>query len=510
LPTTAATNPASPILPAGFLVRHERKIVALLCLIATARVFIFSTAFPFFNNVDENLHFDLVMRYSHGHPPLGYDLLTKESLAAIALYGSPEFLLSAQYFPGEKIPAPLWKQSTTEASPVLQATEDLWKKEVNFESSQPPLYYAIAGIWERTGQQIGLTGIRLLYWIRFLNIPLSAALVWLGFVAACMLFPDRPGLRLGVPMLLAFIPQDTFYSIQNDVLSPICFGAVFICLVRWLRGDSAGILFAAFTGLLIAAAYLTKVTNLPMLSVAVIGMIVLGHPFQQEPRLRQIVSVTSMVLCAALPIGSWMIWSKEVFGDITGSATKVALLGWSRKAMPEWWHHPIFSPTGFWGFISEVIPGLWRGEISWAHQILCSQSADLFYVCSSLILVVTALTGASRDPVLQAFQRKAIWCAALTLFVSVAFLALLSIQFDFGSSPNPSRAFPYFASGRLLSGALIPFTVLYVYGLERVLRGLHGERLLLLILAIMLAFVTTSEVMVNRVAFYSEHNWYHL
>ena len=494
-------NPDSSSLPAGFRVRHERKLVGLLCLVAAARVFIFSAAFPFFSNVDEDLHFDLVMRYSHGEPPRGYDLLTKESLATIVLYASPEFLLPPQFFPQGKIPTPLWKQSATEAGPVLRATDDLWKEEINFESSQPPLYYTIAALWLRTGQQVGLTGPRLLYWIRFLNPPLIAALVWLGFVTARTLFPDSPSLRLGVPMLLAFIPQDMFYSIENDALSPICFGAVFICLTRWLRGDSASISLGALTGLSIAAAYLTKITNLPMLVVAFIGVITLR---------REIAPLGTMVLCAAVPIGSWMIWSKHVFGDITGSATKIAVLGWSRKILPEWWHHPIFSPTGFWAFLSELIASFWRGEMSWAHQTLHSPPADLFYVGSSLVFLIAALTGAKRDTGFQSFQRKAIYCAALTLFVSVGFFAILSIQFDFGKCPNPSRAFPYFAAGRLLSGALIPFAVLYVYGFERLLRRLHGERLLLLVLAIMLALVTTSEVIVNRVAFSSEHNWFHL
>jgi predicted membrane protein DUF2142 len=503
-------NPASSPRPASLVLRHERKIVGLLCLVAAARVFIFSAAFPFFNNVDEDLHFDLVMRYSHGQPPRGYDLLTKESITTIALYASPEFLFPPQYFPEGKIPTPLWKQSATEASPALRATEDLWKKEINFESSQPPLYYAIAALWLRIGQQIGLTGPQLLYWIRFLNLPLVAGLVWLGFVTARTLFPDAPSLRLGVPLLLAFIPQDIFYSIQNDALSPICLGGVFICLARWLRDDSASIWLGTLTGLSIAAAYLTKITNLPMLSVALIGMITLCHHCRRKPLRRQLAALGTMFLCAAVPIGSWMIWSKHVFGDVTGSATKSALLGWSRKTLPEWWHHPIFSPTGFWAFLSEIIASFWRGEITWAHQTLHSQPADLFYIGSSLLFLILALTGARRDTGFQSFQRKAIWGAALILFVSVGSLAILSLQFDFGKGPYPSRAFPYFASGRLLSGALIPFAVLYVYGLERLLRRLHGERLLLLVLAIMLALVTTSEVIVNRVAFSSEHNWFHL
>jgi hypothetical protein len=100
--------------------------------------------------------------------------------------------------------------------------------------------------------------------------------------------------------------------------------------------------------------------------------------------------------------------------------------------------------------------------------------------------------------------------AGLSFLASVGFFALLSIQFDFGSCVNPSREHPYFASGRLMSGALIPFAILYVYGLERLCRRLGAGRLSLLILIVIMAVVTTSEIIVNRVAFASEHNWFHL
>lgn len=53
-----------------------------------------------------------------------------------------------------------------------------------------------------------------------------AALVWLAYVAARMMFPKQVALRLGVPLLIAAVPEDAFYGINNDVLSPICFGVV--------------------------------------------------------------------------------------------------------------------------------------------------------------------------------------------------------------------------------------------------------------------------------------------
>jgi hypothetical protein len=48
---------------------NERKVVLLLALLAAVHVFIFSAAFPFFNNVDEQIHFDLTVKYSQTHVP---------------------------------------------------------------------------------------------------------------------------------------------------------------------------------------------------------------------------------------------------------------------------------------------------------------------------------------------------------------------------------------------------------------------------------------------------------
>jgi Na+/proline symporter len=96
----------------------------------------------------------------------------------------------------------------------------------------------------------------------------------------------------------------------------------------------------------------------------------------------------------------------------------------------------------------------------------------------------------------------------LIFLAGVAFLALLSIQFDFGNCINPSRAHPYFTSGRLLSGALIPFAIVYVYGLFWACRRINTA-LPLIVLGLIVVFVTTSEILVNRVVFSSEHNWFH-
>src|SRR5262249_30532484 len=106
------------------------------------------------------------------------------------------------------------------------------------------------------------------------------------------------------------------------------------------------------------------------------------------------------------------------------------------------------------------------------------------------------------------FQRQAIGSAILIFLGGGGFLAPVSIQFDFGNCINPSREHPYFTSGRLLSGALIPLVVVFVYGVAWILRR-SNDGFTIVVLGLVVVFMTTSEILVDRVVFVSEHNWFH-
>jgi hypothetical protein len=487
----------------------ERILILLLCFVAALRVFVLSAAFPFFSNIDEDLHFDLITQYSHGRVPAHFDPLQDETLNWIVPYASPEFLFTRDQFPGAKFPPPLWKQSGPEVEPEVAATKAAWSSEVNFESSQPPLYYIVASLWWWVGKHIGFGGIQSLYWIRFLNVFLIALVVWLGYVIARIIAPDRPELRLGVPLLLAFIPQNVFYAMNNDVLSPICFAALFLCVLRWLRANSASFLLGALTGLAIAATYLTKLSNLPLIAIALVVILAALLVISRRTPRAGLMALAAIVICAAIPIGSWMLWTKYQFGDLTGSTAKIGLLGWTRKPFADWWQHPIFTLRGLWIFWSDLIASFWRGEVKWHGQVLHWPLVDGFYAISSLALLVAALIGLRNKAALSAFQRQAISVAVLSFIVSVGFLEFLSIQFDFGNCINPSRAHPYFTSGRLLSGALIPFALFYVYGISYLFHRINSA-VPLIIIGLIVGFVTASEIFTNRTVFASDHNWFHL
>ena len=80
--------------------RFEARLVVALCLIAAARVFFFSAAFPFFGNVDESAHVDLVVKYSRGHVPREpVERYDTETARLVARYQTLEYVQQPTRFP---------------------------------------------------------------------------------------------------------------------------------------------------------------------------------------------------------------------------------------------------------------------------------------------------------------------------------------------------------------------------------------------------------------------------
>ena len=196
---------------------------------------------------------------------------------------------------------------------------------------------------------------------------------------------------------------------------------------------------------------------------------------------------------------------------MTGASPKIHLLGWDPKPFLAWWGHPIFTPPGLWTFWTALLPSFWRGEFLWRIRPLAMPAADAFYWISSLLLpgVAAASLFWKRDDI-TAGQRQVFRLCLWSFAASVAFLGLNSIVFDFGQCQNPSAAYPYFTSGRLLCGALIPFLALYVHGLDKAFGPAKSGAARMLALGGIVLLLALSEFMLNRPAFASEYNWFHL
>src|ERR1700687_3489444 len=105
-------------------------------------------------------------------------------------YASPEYHMRPTPSRHEKSIAPFWKLPRERKDEIWQEFKDEWESRINHEETEPPLYYALAGAWWNIGRAFGLHGGFLLYWVRFLNVPMAAALVWLASIAARIVFPE--------------------------------------------------------------------------------------------------------------------------------------------------------------------------------------------------------------------------------------------------------------------------------------------------------------------------------
>lgn len=496
---------------AGAGTSNERNVVWLLCLAAAIHVLVFSAAFPFFNNVDELAHFDLVVKYSHGHIPGGAERFSPESAEYMALYSSGVYFGKASNFPDGQFPPPPWKQPIEKVRAELFAEEMAWQQVQNYEGSEPPLYYVLTGLGWCAGRCLGLQNGGLLYWVRFLNIFAVAGVVWLGYLAARIVFPENLFIRLGVPALLAFFPQTAFYSIENDALSPVVFGAVFVLLIKWLRAESPGPGLTALLALACAALFLTKMTNLPLLAVSGIAILIKLWFLTKSEKTRCLPTFGLLFLCSAVPIFLWMAWCKIHFGDLTGSGFKSTFFGWTLKPFAAWWHHPIFTPVGFWTFISSLLATFWQSEFLWHGEPLHLAPVDAVYVVLSIGCVGVALLdlilSSQRVPTAQ---RQALWLSFCSFVAAIGYLAFLSIIFDFGNEHNPSRARPYFTAGRMILGALIPFMLLYLYGLDQILGRFKAQWARPVVLTAMVLFMLVTEVAVDWTVFSNQYNWFHM
>jgi Predicted membrane protein (DUF2142) len=498
--------------PPGFATRHERKLILLFCAIAALRVFTFSAAFPFFNNVDEQAHLDLVVKYARGDVPRDLGHYSSESANSIALYGSPEFFMAPQQFQANDFPPPNWTLPAEQGEQAVKANSAWWRSNENHESGEPPLYYAIAGLWLNLGRLFGITGAWLMYWVRFLNVFVASTLVWIGFVVAKVVFPDRQFIRLSVPLLLAIWPQTSFYSIQSDSLSPLCFGIAFIGLLKILEAEPPSLPLAIWTGFALAATCLAKTTNIALLLVAGIALMLKIRNLTERRRSRPVLlSLAVLIVSAAVPIALWFAWNYHTFGDLTATASKIEFLGWTRKPVGNWWPHPIFTLDGVKEFWPELMASFWRGEFIWHGKRLAGQPIDAFYwISSTLAIGVAIISLFPRITKLNDFQRESLWLAFSTFAVLVLFVVLLSMAFDFGLCPYPSREHPFFTSGRLLSGAAVPFFLLYSYALDRVFSWVSRMWLRVILLGGIVLFIVASQSTVNWRALSSRYNFFHL
>ena len=256
--------------------------------------------------------------------------------------------------------------------------------------------------------------------------------------------------------------------------------------------------------------FLVNVSNFVLYGVLAVTLwLWVRQSAESLPRKIRVVSASALA-SGVLP-SLWMLRNYIVMGDLTGGKAKTHELTWTVKPLSDMIHHPLFSVRGLYYFLVQLTQSFWRGEYLWHGASMRSTWADRFYVFSSALMVLIFVADFTLKRTVYSKPRRRVgWQALFLVAGSVLFLAVLSVVFDFHECGYPSRLYPYFVSGRIISGTLLPFALIYASGLEVVTKLFRKWIPPVAVLALLMLFITASEIRVRSVVFSSPYNFFAL
>lgn len=500
----------------SFVRAHAKRIVTALCVFAAIRILVFCSAFPLTNTIDERFHLVTIQMYARGNLP-GRDLphADPEATKRLLLYWSPEYGLTSEQMARDGIVGPLWRLSPEQRESALaqayyRAKLEQWLRRPNYEAQSAPLYYVVAAAWYRLGAALGMRNWLLDYWPRFLNPVAYALLVWLSYAFVRKVYPERSFLHLAVPALIAVFPQDVFYGMNRDVFSAPLTAAALVAMMLAADTKPGRDRYLILCSFLTGVAFVSSVSNSVLYGPLAITMWLWLRQSMETPSRKAWALSASMFAAGVLPF-LWMLRNYVVMGDLTGGKAKARELGWTVKPIREMLHNPLFSLHGLHHFAIGLTERFWRGEYVWHELEMKSALADWFYLLSSaILLLVFFIEFWRRRKNISWFQQVATFDAGFLVASSVLFIVAISVPFDYHDCAYPSRAIPYTLSGRIVSGAILPFVLLYAIGLERVTRLFRKWISPVVVLASLMLFITASEIRVRSVVFSSPYNFFAL
>ncbi|PIE90158.1 MAG: hypothetical protein CR997_07840 [Acidobacteria bacterium] len=476
------------------MLANDRYWIWVLVVLAAIKGFLLTASFPFFNNVDEFQHFDVIVKYSKNilitPDNESYDNV---SIAYRSLFYSPEYATNSI----KEAEAPVWKKPKESQEKRINRDIALWKGARNYESQQPPIYYALAGSVFKIGQCIGLNHKNTLYLLRWLNILFFIALIAVSYSVSKTVFFNQPlFFHYSIPLFLIVFPQESLLMLGNDSLHPLLSTITLLFVLKNMNklGDSKKTVF--YLSLLCVLTFFVKYSSVGIFSLL---PFILLYKYRDDPAYL-IQSLIVYGLAVFIPVALWSSRNYSLFGDMVGNMAGSDQ--WTLKPFHLWWNHPIFSFNGMWFFVKRTFASFWRGEVIWHGRWIQNNILDLFFIVSSLFFPVLGLISYIKE------NRKDVACVfALIIGSSLFFLVGCSLAFDFGDWFYPSKRKPFLVSGRLIMGMIVPFLILYMEGIYFFFR----KRLTptVIFYSLLLFSITVAEFVMHYPVFQSPFNWFH-
>ena len=174
--------------------------------------------------------------------------------------------------------------------------------------------------------------------VRAVSTLMALGTLWAIYRLGRITFPDRPGIALGMMGLVAFTPQFLFLSasINNDNLVILIASWVLVLLASWLSTPGLpGWLQVGTLGVLLGLAALAKLSGVLLWPLAAGTMAWLAW---RSRDLRWLILAGLTVLGLALALsGWWFLRNQILYGDLTGTAVHLQVMGGPRRRLPSRW-----------------------------------------------------------------------------------------------------------------------------------------------------------------------------
>jgi len=440
--------------------KREYKIIFILWLVLLAQGIIYALIQPVWSRVDEAQHYHYVQYLSQNLtlPTEGQTFVSPEVVdvslksnqwgwRAAGELSTPVYLNPSAWI---TVPGELDDQAREK-----WVRRNLW--EFNYESMQPPLYYAInVPVYTALPDDSFIK----LYGMRLLSALLASAMVPLTWLTAREAYPESRLVVYGAPVAMLMVQGYALNmsQITNDALTvPLTAGAVLLLLRMVARGFTWR--RSLVIGLVIGAALLTKMTTIFLLPVT-LAALALPVLYKREKTTKALAQAVIIYGIAAAVLMPWITHNFVVYGDATGASA-------ARPLMSSFFISPLESISSL--RLDELLPTFWFGEPVfpfpfWAYAWVAVGTAMvvailgiLYYYFSAggrATAAVPGSNGAGQTP----DARLPVNFMVAAFVVGVAFNLLIPFGSGIGGIP-----------GRYLYPLIPAAAFLLVFGMEQML-----------------------------------------
>lgn len=191
-----------------------------------------------------------------------------------------------------------------------------------YEGVQPPLYYLTMVPVYLVGSQWGVLGS--LYAVRIATVLLALATVPLTWLLARRLFPDRPWVWAFSALLLVLLQgfNSNLASVTNDALVVPLAAAAALVFARGVENPTWR--NAAWCGLVVGLAMLTKLNAVALIPILAVAVLVLPAKDANRSLWWRVGWGSAAVAVAGVVASTWLLWNLSAYGTVSGGSEEAA------------------------------------------------------------------------------------------------------------------------------------------------------------------------------------------